>query len=58
MEGELLPPPGVKVRRSEAFEEARRRSRPRDIAKEMFPLSVSSNQEPDWEDLPRGWKEQ
>lgn len=44
---------GVRVRRSDALEEARRRSRPRDIAREMFPSSVSSSQEPNSEDLPR-----
>lgn len=48
--------PGVRVRRSEALEEARRRSRPRDIAREMFPSSVGSSQEPNPEELPRGRK--
>lgn len=54
----MLLPPGFRVRRSEALEEARRRSRPRDIAEEMFPLSVSFNQEPNSEDLSRRRREQ
>lgn len=58
MEDEALLPPGFRVRRSEALEEARRRSRPRDIAEEMFPLSVSFNQEPNSEDLSRRRREQ
>lgn len=43
------PPPLLltfKVRRSEAFEEARRRSLPRDIAKRVFPFSVNFKQAP------------
>lgn len=38
-----------KVRRSDALEEARRRSFPRDIAKEMFPFSISFSQAPNSE---------
>lgn len=34
--------PGLKVRRSEALEEARRRSRPRDISSETVTLGPSS----------------
>lgn len=36
------PAPGLKVRRSEALEEARRRSRPRDMASSSRTLSPSS----------------
>lgn len=40
MEGDPPLPPVVRVRRSEALEEALRRRRPRDMAERTFPSSV------------------